>query len=177
MRLIMTQIPSIREVRQFWEDNPLWTGESKFPIGSKKFFLEHRKVIIADCFAGELDERIFPDEAHMDKVLDLGCGPGFWTVELSLKGAKRIVAADLTENALRLAKKRCEHFGIDAEFILQNAEAMDFRDASFSHVNCQGVIQHTPNTDRCIFEIARVLEPGGTANISVYHKNIKCLWT
>ena len=53
----------------------------------------------------------------------------------------------------------------------QNAESMTFPDASFDHVNCQGVIHHTPNTEATVAEIARVLKPGGTASISVYYRN------
>ena len=41
-----------------------------------------------------------------------------------------------------------------------------------SHVNCQGVVHHTPDTESCIKEIARVLEDNGTASVSVYYKNI-----
>jgi SAM-dependent methyltransferase len=54
----------------------------------------------------------------------------------------------------------------------QNAECLTFADGVFSHVNCQGVIHHTPNTEASIREIARVLRPGGSALISVYYKNI-----
>jgi len=32
----------INEVRQFWETNPLWTGESQYKPGTKDFFEEHR---------------------------------------------------------------------------------------------------------------------------------------
>ena len=48
---------------------------------------------------------------------------------------------------------------------------MTFADAAFDHVNCQGVIHHTPDTPRALSEIARVLRPGGTASISVYFRN------
>ena len=39
-------------------------------------------------------------------------------------------------------------------------------------MNCQGVIDHTPNTNQCIKEFHRILKPGGTASVSVYYKNI-----
>ena len=48
---------------------------------------------------------------------------------------------------------------------------MIFPDAYFDHVNCQGVIHHTPKTEATIAEIARVLKPGGTLSISVYYRN------
>lgn len=162
----------INAVREFWESNPLFVGESIYGSGTKDFFEEHRRIVIDDCLAGKFDERVLPDAMNQEKVLDLGCGPGFWTIELALRGCKNIVAVDLTMNALELTRKRCELYGVKAKFSEQNAEILAFKDACFSHVNCQGVIHHTPDTEACIREIARVLCPGGTANISVYYQNI-----
>lgn len=165
-------MPNIDDVKGFWEGNPLWTGESKYTPGSKEFFIEHDSVCIEDCQAGEFDQRTVPDKDNQERVLDLGCGIGFWTVQLAKRGCSNIVAADLTENALVMAKQRCKIFDVEAEFSQQNAEKMTFEDSSFSHVNCQGVIHHTPNTETCVAEINRVLRDKGTASISVYYKNI-----
>lgn len=165
---------TIEDVKKFWEDNPLWAGESKFPTGSLEFFEEHRNVYINDCFAGKIDPRIFPDSAHRRRVLDLGCGPGFWTVELVRAGCEHVIAADLTENALKLTQERSLLYGVNSrvETSIQNAESLTFEDATFTHVNCQGVIHHTPNTHAAVEEIARVLCNNGTALISVYYRNI-----
>lgn len=163
---------TINDVKSFWEENPLWTGESEYEAGSKNYFDEHRTVVIDDCFAGKIDKRIFPEKENDKFVLDLGCGPGFWIVELAKNGCERIVAADITNTALKLTKKRCEIYGVAAEYSLQNAEKLTFADNLFSHVNCQGVIHHTPDTQACVKEIARVLEKEGTASISVYYKNV-----
>ena len=48
------------DVRNFWNENPLWTGESKHDVGSVQFFDEHRRVYIDDCFAGKFDLRFMP---------------------------------------------------------------------------------------------------------------------
>ena len=163
---------TIHDVKDFWETNPLWQGESQFKPGTDAYFEEHSQVYIEDCFAGELDPRTMPTKDHQGKVLDLGCGPGFWAVQLHNAGCREIVAADLTSNALQLVKQRCLHHKIDnAEFSQQNAESMTFEDATFDHVNCQGVIHHTPDTPATVAEIARVLKAGGTASVSVYYKN------
>lgn len=162
---------TISEVKLFWEKNPLWAGESRYESGTREFFEEHARVIIQDGFAGEIDERIFPKREATQSILDLGCGPGFWTIEIAKRGFK-VTAADLTEAALDLTRRRCEVFGVSASFCHQNAEHMTFPDAVFSHVNCQGVIHHTPDTSACVKEIARVLVSGGTASISVYHRNV-----
>jgi len=162
---------TIDDVKSFWESSPLFAGESKAPVGSKEFFEEHHSVYERDCFAGVIDSRIFPDEEHQKHILDLGCGPGFWSIELIKNGSQNVTAADLTENGLVLTQKRAELYGVKLTTSRQNAEHMSFEDGVFSHVNCQGVIHHTPDTEACVHEIARVLQPGGTAMISVYYKN------
>lgn len=163
---------TINDVQEFWEEAPLFTGESSFAVGSKEFFEEHSLVYRHDCFAGEIDPEIFPDQEHQEHVLDLGCGPGFWSIELLKSGSRKVIASDLTENALLLTQKRAQIYGMEVTTSLQNAEQMSFADETFSHVNCQGVIHHTPDTEACVREIARVLQPGGTALISVYYRNI-----
>jgi 2-polyprenyl-3-methyl-5-hydroxy-6-metoxy-1,4-benzoquinol methylase len=128
---------NIKDVQQFWESNPLWTGESQFESGTKDFFEEHRRVVAEDCFAGKIDNRIMPHKRNWERILDLGCGPGLWTVEISQNGCKgKITAADLTINALALAKERCRLYGVEVFCSQQNAEKLAFRSAVFSHVNC-----------------------------------------
>jgi len=163
---------SIDKVRQFWEARPLWTGESNYRPGTKEFFEEHLRVVIEDGYVGKLDERIFPDKPSKSKVLDLGCGPGLWIIELARRGCKDIIAVDLAKSGLSLARKHSEIYRVKAEFSQQNAEQLAFKEATFSHVICRGVIHHTPDTVACIREIARVLRDNGTASIAVYYRNI-----
>lgn len=171
---------SLDEVRSFWEQNPLWTGESSNTPGSMPFFEEHRKTYINDCFAGSFDLRFLPGPRPMGQgmqILDLGCGIGFWVSEFAMRGFNHLHAADLTDQALVLTAKRLEAYGLTAELSQQNAEKLTFPDGMFDHVNCQGVIHHTPHTAEALAEIARVLKPGGSASISVYYRNpILKLW-
>ena len=55
-------------------------------------------------FPEKIDERCFPMSQDAN-VLDLGCGIGFWTIELS-KRVKHVTAADLTNQTIKLAKKK-----------------------------------------------------------------------
>ncbi|MGI9301739.1 MAG: class I SAM-dependent methyltransferase [Gammaproteobacteria bacterium] len=163
---------TVEDVREFWESNPLFSGESVHETGSKEFFEDQLATVVKDVFAGKINDEIFPSSDTNQNVLDLGCGPGLWTVELARRGAQRITAADLTDKAIELTRKRASLYGIDVETSVQNAEQMTFEDNTFSHVNCQGVIHHTPDTEACVREISRVLQPQGTALVTVYYKNI-----
>ena len=164
---------TIDEVRSFWERNPLFSGESQHEIGSDAYYQEHRRVVIQDGFAGRLDPRLLPPEHNRDNVLDIGCGPGMWLVELQLQcGIDKMSGVDLTSTAIKLSEKRLRLYGLQADLFVQNVETLAFADNSFSHVNCLGVIHHTPNTEKAISEVSRVVRPGGSATISVYYKNI-----
>ncbi len=164
----------LNQVSSFWENNPLWTGESVYEAGTLEFFQEHSSVYMSDCFAGKFDLRFLPPPRQAGqkmKVLDLGCGIGFWVTEFALRGLDNLYAADLTQSALGITKKRLDAYGVTAVLSRQNAECLTFKDSTFDHINCQGVIHHTPNTDFTISEMARVLKSGGTASVSVYYRN------
>ena len=150
----------INDVSSFWEQNPLFSGESGFEPGTWEFFEEHRRVVVEDCFAGVMDKRLIPECAD-GRILDLGCGPGLWTVEFLKSNARNVVASDLTENALRITRKRLLAYNVEANLVQANAEDLCFESNSFDYVNCQGVIHHTPDTEKCVAEIARVLKSGG----------------
>jgi ubiquinone/menaquinone biosynthesis C-methylase UbiE len=107
-----------------------------------------------------MDERLFPPGPQVQRVLDLGCGIGFWTVEFGLRGYRDLTAADLTERAVELTRTRCSIYQVAASVVREDAENLTFEDSAFTHINCQGVVHHTPHPGRAISEIARVLMDG-----------------
>lgn len=167
--------PTINEVYDFWQNNPLFQGEGQYEVGSKLWFEEWEQIIIQDCFAGQEPEAIYTKGLQsQSKILDVGCGPGFWVRYFLKKGFANISACDLTDKAVELAKLSLEtfQFNHDAEIKQGNAEEFPYPDNSFDHINCQGVIHHTPNTEKCLTEFYRVLKKHGSVCFSVYHKNI-----
>lgn len=163
---------TIDNVRKFWDEQPLFVDEGKHKPGTKEFFKEHKDVCIEDCFAGKINERnfIIPKDA---KILDLGCGIGFWLVEIQQRGFDNLSGADISMNSLAIAKQRLEVHDIKNVLLFhENAESLTFDDGIFDHVNCQGVVHHTPNPKKAIQEIYRILSKNGTVTISVYYKNI-----
>ena len=79
---------TINDVKNFWESHPLFAGESTHLPGTKEFFEDHRKTVIEDCLGGEFQEDLYIPQtvSKQSKILDLGCGIGFWTIEFLLRG-------------------------------------------------------------------------------------------
>jgi SAM-dependent methyltransferase len=165
------ETPTLSDVQAFWDTHPLFVGESTHEAGSKRFFDEHKDLYHKDVFAGKLNNWAFPPLADDLKILDVGCGIGFWLVEFWERGYRNIYGIDISPRSIELARKRCTLYGATAHISVGNAEQMQFADASFDHVNCFGVIHHTPHPQDAVREIYRVLKPGGTAGIAVYYRN------
>jgi ubiquinone/menaquinone biosynthesis C-methylase UbiE len=168
----MNKSNNLIKVKKFWDKLPLFVGESKFATGSDNFFNEHDKVIKEKVFynINEIYRKVlFPKNS--DYILDAGCGTGFWTKLFKNElNNITIVALDLSKNSLNIAKKRFRNKK-NIKFVLGNIENLNYPDLHFDHINCQGVIHHTPNTQKAVNELFRVLKAKGTASISVYYKN------
>jgi len=157
-------------IRQFWESNPLMTGEFDLDPSSKEFFERHEQLYRDDVFPKTgFPQSFFPFKPGAT-VLDVGCGPGLWTRELARRGYQ-VSAVDLTATAVELTNTSLRHFGLQADVRQGDAENLPFPDNAFDGVVSHGVIHHTPDTARCVAEIGRVLQPGGLAVISVYYLN------
>jgi SAM-dependent methyltransferase len=163
---------TIEDVRRFWTDSPLFTGEGTTTPGTRAWFDEHESIYVQDCLAG-VPPTIFTDGLiPATKILDVGCGPGFWVRYFARLGFSTVAACDLTQSAVDLTNRSLDLFGLKASVQVGNAEQLPYADASFDHVNCQGVVHHTPAPHKAVEEFARVLAPGGTACVSVYYRNI-----
>lgn len=101
-----------------------------------------------------LSEHIRPEM----RVLELGCGTGYFTRELARRGAD-VVAIDVSPELLEIAKT--EGFAANVRFEIQNACALSYPDASFDSVVGSSVLHHLDIED-ALTEIYRVLKNGGT---------------
>ena len=96
-------------------------------------------------------DRLLPVEAGA-RVLEVGCGAGHLTKRLADRGID-ITGVDANPMAAEVA---------ESERVLpMRAEALEFDDRSFDAVISVHALEHLPELDRAIEEMARVLRPGG----------------
>ena len=103
-------------------------------------------------------------------VLEVGCGIATDGARFSEAGA-RYCGLDFAGPALDLARRRFALFGLPGSFVEADATELPFPDANFDLVYSHGVIHHIANTQQAIDEFHRVLRPGGTAVVMLYHRH------
>jgi ubiquinone/menaquinone biosynthesis C-methylase UbiE len=100
-------------------------------------------------------------EAARGSVLDVACGPGILSAAIA-KGAREVVALDLTPEMLKKARQRCNEAGLaNVGFREGNAAELPFADAAFDAVVTRLSVHHFDRPSRVMSEIFRVLRPGG----------------
>lgn len=97
------------------------------------------------------------------RVLDLGCGTGYFSAILRERGAQ-VVCADLSYAMLAQAQQRCGDEGISYQ--LADAEQLPFAAACFDMVFSSLALQWCEDFAQPLREIRRVLKPQGQAFIS-----------
>lgn len=108
-------------------------------------------------------------------VLEVGCGLGTDSREFARQGANT-VAIDLSISNALLSKTGLTTYGLQGETMNADAENLPLRDESFDIVYSWGVLHHTPDTQRAINELHRVLRPKGRAIVMLYHKGLAYYW-
>jgi ubiquinone/menaquinone biosynthesis C-methylase UbiE len=107
-------------------------------------------------------EELIPPGA---RVLDLGGGPGKWTIWLARRG-HRVILADLSPGLLEIARRELAEAGVEPEAVLE-VDARDlgqFKPGEFDAVLALGPFYHlvdAADRERAAREARRVLRPGG----------------
>ncbi len=155
-------------VHDFWQANPCGTKFAEGDIGTREFFaaVERHRYLTE----WHIPQVVGFPRWRDSEVLEVGCGLGTDAINFVRRGA-RYTGVDLTEASIELARRRFEFEGLTADLRVADAEALPFADDRFDLVYSHGVLHHTPDTQRAINEVYRVVKPGGTAMVMLYHKN------
>ena len=99
-----------------------------------------------------------------ERLLDLGCGEGRHAISAYMTNNLNAVGIDLSVKDLKITQERFGQFAEpdnnDKSLVITaaNGEHLPFEDETFNKVICSEVLEHIPNYEAVIAEIARVLK-------------------
>ncbi len=96
------------------------------------------------------------------EVLELGCGTGFFLLNLKQAGVVDVGhVTDLSPGMVKEAVRNAATLGFDVEGRVADAEQLPYPDATFDLVVGHAVLHHIPDVELALREVLRVLKPGG----------------
>lgn len=132
---------------------PNRVGASRFWPGLWKSY--HTLPSIALCRIPELE---YASELSLEgETLDHCCGDGIFA-KLAWPKGKFSAGCDVSADAIEKAQKRNRHERCD---VCDASTALPYEDATFDLVFNNSALEHIPNVDGALNEVARVLKPGG----------------
>ena len=145
-----------------------------FEYSSK--YKEYKKAVIGNersnhTFTKRLNTILSLGKGLNGEIIDIGCGYGFRTIELSKAINGSVVGIDVDSTRIEEAEKFVRENGIqNCRFKVMDAESLEFGEGRFDVVVADEMIHHVRNLDKVISEMHRVLKNGGIAMISDHNK-------
>jgi SAM-dependent methyltransferase len=103
------------------------------------------------------------------RLLDVGTGSGgSVAIPAAWRGAE-VVGADITDAWFEAARRRAAEAGVEIEWVVGDAVALPFEDASFDIVTSTFGHMFAPDQAAAASELVRVCKPGGMIGL--------CCWT
>jgi ubiquinone/menaquinone biosynthesis C-methylase UbiE len=137
-----------------------WEAESyddKWSISYDKRCVDYARDLF-DATVPEEELRNLP----YDRALELGCGSGFFLLNLIQAGvARRGSVTDLSPGMVKVATRNGENLGLEIDGRVADAEGIPYDDDTFDLVVGHAVLHHIPDVELSLREVVRVLKPGG----------------
>ena len=169
-QVFFSDVP-VERVRDFWNRRPCNIRHSPKPVGSLEYFEEvrRRKYFVEPHIPEFADFKRWAGR----RVLEVGCGIGTDTMSFALAGAS-VVAVDLSERSLEIARQRAELYGVAerVRFVQANAELLSesLEPEPYDLIYSFGVIHHTPHPERAVAQFRKFSAAGSTLKLMVYHR-------
>ena len=157
----MTDQPNCEQLKD--ENETYWTNRASGYSEVNKDELRTQQKAVWTRELTEQIEAAFPGVAPENlRVLDMGCGPGFFSIILARAGY-RVTAADYTPAMLDEARANACNEGVEQaiDFCRMDAENPEVTSGAFDVVVSRNLTWNLPHPERAYAEWLRVLKPGG----------------
>jgi SAM-dependent methyltransferase len=112
-------------------------------------------------------QRLLPASLRGLRILDLGCGLGYFAREARARGAKSVRGVDISERMLADARARGEDPGIS--YVQSSLEALEPDAEAFDLVVSMLALHYIADFAGIVRKVARCLAPGGRFAFTVEH--------
>ena len=157
----MTDQPNCEQLKN--ENEAYWTNRASGYSEVNKDELRTQQKAVWTRELTEQIEAAFPRVAPENlRVLDMGCGPGFFSIILA-RADYRVTAADYTPAMLDEARANARNEGVEQaiDFCRMDAENLEVASDTFDVVVSRNLTWNLPHPERAYAEWLRVLKPGG----------------
>ena len=162
--------------REQWSQDPCGAeSDREHEFGTREYFDEIERVRYQE-YAPWMPVLMGFKEFPGARLLEVGCGMGTDLLQFARGGAV-CAGIDLTPRSVEITRHRFALYGERADLMIADGERLPFANDSLDVVYSNGVLHHTPDTAGAIKEVYRVLKPGGTAKVMVYHKGSLNYWS
>jgi len=146
-----------RIVHRFYNHFAKDYDKSRYGAKEQKVTAKITKEVVSELF-GDVKNKLF---------LDCGCGTGRF-LEFFTKKGSRVIGVDISENMLKIAKKKIPNVNLSRADIF----SLPFKNKVFDIILCSQVLTHLHNYKAPLLEMGRVLKDRGIIIIDI--RNI--LW-
>jgi SAM-dependent methyltransferase len=161
--------------REQWGQDPCGAEfDREHELGTREFFDAIERHRYSE-YAPWMPRVMGFDQFRDARLLEIGCGMGTDLLQFA-RGGARCVGLDLTPRSVQITRHRFKLYDTGGAFMIGDGEHLPFGSETFDVVYSNGVLHHTPDTGGAIREVHRVLRPGGTAKVMLYHRNSLNYW-
>ena len=148
-------------------------GKIRFEIdtesGGTMAWLLNADKIVNNGMGGTLAER--PDFSGIKAILDLGCGPGGWVLDVAREHPDiEVSGIDISQSMIQFAKAQAISRGYgNASFMVMDVkQPLRFEEASFDLVNARTLygVMGPGEWPQLLAECKRILRPGGIIRLT-----------
>ncbi len=97
---------------------------------------------------------------NQDTVVDFGCGPGYYTIEIARR-AKKTIGVDISEEMLKKARRAAAKAGVTIEFLESTGESIELPSDSVDLILLVHVYHEILDKEKALVEFRRILRSGG----------------
>jgi len=138
-----------------------------------KKYLERKALF--KSFGYDVDkERLFIIKSALPikgRILEAGTGKGHFAINLAKKGY-HFTTFDVSKKEQKYARLNLRYFDLNhyADFRIENAEYLSFKDNSYDTIFCVNTIHHFKNAYKVLDELIRVISEEGQIILSDFTK-------